>query len=516
MLSLQEHRNRISVAQRGTYRIICVGESTTVVGGRNSYPRQLEDILNRRDIGVKFSVINKGVIGTNTTIILSQLEDYLRTYNPDMVITMMGINDGMNMTPYDDIPTQNIMRLLRSLRTYRFAHLLRLHIANKLREIGIYKPRENPITSENSLPAPSLYNDQESLLKESIRVAPHSRQAVYDQLEWYYRTQREYDLAEEILKRALKVNAGDAHAYGKLGQFYLTQGLYDEAETMFKKAIKINPENEAPYLELLAWCYALKGEHGASKDIFKRAIEINPENVEAYFGLGWCCWHQGEYESAEEMLTKAVEIDPGNDYMRSELGRYYSFKGEYDKAEEMLQEAIQINPKNYKAYAELSWCYRRQGKYDMAAEMGKKAIEIDPENDWIYGSLGLCYKEWGNTKTAEEYFKKAEELRLEYYNAITRDNYQRLAEILTQRGIKLVCVQYPVRSVEPLKKMFHNRENIIFVDNEKVFKEALSRASYDEYFIDIFGGDFGHCTPKGNALLAENIADVILKEYFHK
>jgi hypothetical protein len=32
----------------------------------------------------------------------------------------------------------------------------------------------------------------------------------------------------------------------------------------------------------------------------------------------------------------------------------------------------------------------------------------------------------------------------------------------------------------------------------------------------MFGGDFGHCTPKGNMLLAQNIADVILGEVFNK
>jgi hypothetical protein len=36
------------------------------------------------------------------------------------------------------------------------------------------------------------------------------------------------------------------------------------------------------------------------------------------------------------------------------------------------------------------------------------------------------------------------------------------------------------------------------------------------YFVDMSGGDFGHCAPKGNRLLAENIANVILKEVFHK
>ena len=50
----------------------------------------------------------------------------------------------------------------------------------------------------------------------------------------------------------------------------------------------------------------------------------------------------------------------------------------------------------------------------------------------------------------------------------------------------------------------------------KIFKDALRKASYREYFNDMFAGDFGHCTPKGNRLLAENIAKVILKEYFGK
>jgi ABC-type antimicrobial peptide transport system permease subunit len=71
-------------------------------------------------------------------------------------------------------------------------------------------------------------------------------------------------------------------------------------------------------------------------------------------------------------------------------------------------------------------------------------------------------------------------------------------------------------SIEPLKKIFEGEEGISFVDNEEVFKSAVLRDGYCKYFIDIFGGDFGHCTDKGNRLLAENIANVILKEVFHK
>ncbi|MEI7752059.1 MAG: hypothetical protein WCJ71_08225, partial [Candidatus Omnitrophota bacterium] len=71
--------------------------------------------------------------------------------------------------------------------------------------------------------------------------------------------------------------------------------------------------------------------------------------------------------------------------------------------------------------------------------------------------------------------------------------------------------------LDPLKKTFlGDTEGIVFADNEKAFKNAIKGSSYREYFRDLFGGDFGHCTEKGNRLLAKNIADTILREVFNK
>ena len=77
-------------------------------------------------------------------------------------------------------------------------------------------------------------------------------------------------------------------------------------------------------------------------------------------------------------------------------------------------------------------------------------------------------------------------------------------------------MQYPVRKLQSLKKMFKDTNGIIFVDNEMVFRQAIRRKNYDEYFVDKFGGEFGHCTPQGNKLLAENLANVMLKKCFNK
>jgi hypothetical protein len=73
----------------------------------------------------------------------------------------------------------------------------------------------------------------------------------------------------------------------------------------------------------------------------------------------------------------------------------------------------------------------------------------------------------------------------------------------------MVSVQYPMRSVAPLKKMLAGFADIIFVDNEAVFKEAVEAQGYARIFTDNFAGDFGHCTQEGNRLLAQNIANTI-------
>lgn len=420
-LSLREYRNIISIKKKGAYCVMCLGESTTAHGGDSSYPRQLEEVLNQRNLGIKFSVINKGRDGTNTGVIVSQLENDLNKYTPDMVITMMGINDGRDTVAYEDILIKKVKLFLNSFRTYKLVKLLKLHIVNKTRELVIYKSKRDIAIQVNDL---TPLNDKEVLTKEPIEI---NHRAYYAELE---------------------------RPYIELGVYYNTQREFAKAEEILKKAIEINPENYKAHLEL-GMCYKYQGTYAKAEEIFKKAIEINPRRVQAYF----------------------------------ELGVYYKEQRKFDKAE---------------------------GVYKKIIEMYKKDLETNPDNHKACGFLAYCYEELGKHKLAEEYLKKANSIRLKYYNPITRHNYQKLEEILTKRGIKLVCVQYPVRSIEPLKRMLENAEGIIFVDNEAVFKEMLRQASYDEYFTDVFGGDFDHCTAKGNRLLAENIADVILRECFNK
>lgn len=115
-------------------------------------------------------------------------------------------------------------------------------------------------------------------------------------------------------------------------------------------------------------------------------------------------------------------------------------------------------------------------------------------------------EELGNlAKNKNEKYISTEEI---YENQNLIENFHNIQDIVKKEDIIFVAMQYPLRQIEPLKKIFLD-ENTIFVDNENNFKKALSKTKYEDLFVDNFGGDFGHGTKSGNLLIAKNIFEKI-------
>ncbi len=520
LLSMQEYKNRQTIKQKGAYRILCLGESTTA----GQYPAYLEESLNRRNTAIKFSVIDKGLGGVTTSAILGRLDSDINQYHPDMVVTMMGINDWGTHIPYEAATTSKIMLLFKSFRTYKLTRLLWLHILTKTKEIRLYKPGEDKQRSgknQTYLPRIGLKEayvepvSTEDSFRKAIALTPKDYEA-YVKLGWFYRDEDKLSHAEDIFKKAIELDPKDDRAYLGLGWFYENQGKFSQAEDAFKKAIEMNPKNDNAYFGL-GWLYQNQNKLSQAEDIFKKAIELDPKNDNAYFGLGWLYEHQNKLSQAEHTFKRAIELRSENASVYFALGRVYQRQGKYSQAEDIFKKAIALNPKDDHTYLQLGRTYQNQGEFSQAEDSFKKAIELNPKSDGAHGALLILYEEIGKPELAEEYAKKANTARLRYYKPVTVNNYRKLKEILDKRGIRLVCVQYPMRSIEQLNKIFEGGEKgIIFVDNEKIFRDAVKKDGSRAYFTDRFAGDFGHCTPKGNRLLAENIAAVILREVFGK
>lgn len=140
-LALKEQHNNISFDKKhNEYRIMCLGESTTACGGENSYPSQLENILNNKKLKIRFKIINKAIPGNDSSIIVSHLNDNITKYAPDMIITMMGINDVPHRAAsYEDvIPQKSYLMTIKDFRIYKLVKLILAHIKSKReRMIGL-------------------------------------------------------------------------------------------------------------------------------------------------------------------------------------------------------------------------------------------------------------------------------------------------------------------------------------------------------------------------------------------
>ena len=119
ILSLQNHRNALAMRQKGVCRIMCIGESTT----QSQYPAFLERSLNGRNLGIRFSVIDRGLVGAYSSVLVDRMEADLETYHPDMVVAMMGINEYGPHMPYEPETRSKIVRFIRALRTYKLARI---------------------------------------------------------------------------------------------------------------------------------------------------------------------------------------------------------------------------------------------------------------------------------------------------------------------------------------------------------------------------------------------------------
>lgn len=394
-LFFQEKQNRRNLKGADLIKVMCVGESTTALGGADSYPSRLETQLNARSSGQKFTVINKGVPMTNTGIMAQELESWLVSYDPDIVVLMIGINDHNPLIPVD---LYEISRrpFLNRFRTYKLARWL---------------------------------------MKG-----------------WCYRFQKE----RFIQQGASSTRLSWAKTKEAIHEKRHLSGLTEIADAQSNRELMGLILSELAALS--AWV---------------------PDNEDIYAFVGEVLLRHGWYEELPQVI----------DYF---LGRTHHHRWLYDQ---------------------IALGCRRAALKPVVIDHLLQKIQAAPKLWTLQEFLGTCYAEAGDLDLAQQYFDLARDLRKQTLDPVTQQNYVRMIRTLQKKGAAFVLVQYPMRDLETLKLLLEDQISIqgfAFVDNEKSFRDAVSLEGYAAYFTDRFGGDFGHCTPKGNGLLAENVADVVL------
>ena len=273
-LSQQRSLQKLSNSEK-TYRVLCLGESTTFMGDKQSYPRQLERILNQENPAQNFTVINKGVPSILTTGILAQLEYHLEVFKPDMVVVMMGINDGPDTRIFEDNVRTRVYLALRDLRIIKLVKFLGFYLNDRILDLRAALLCQFPKSF-----GPVNSSRDELILREQILTNPRDSSAYIDLAERYERKNRLRD-GEKIYWHALLASPKKDWPYAALGNFLQRHHRDAEARQVFDLGLKKNPRKYWTYRNYGRF-YLRAGQFKEELAMLHKAISFCTEPYYAY------------------------------------------------------------------------------------------------------------------------------------------------------------------------------------------------------------------------------------------
>jgi len=88
-------------------------------------------------------------------------------------------------------------------------------------------------------------------------------------------------------------------------------------------------------------------------------------------------------------------------------------------------------------------------------------------------------------------------------------NLNDMVSLATDQGIEFGFVQYALRKTDILRNVIEG--DVFYISNYEIFSDLLKQYKFVDLFYDDFAGDFGHATPFGNKIIADNVARQLLK-----
>ncbi|MBN2368336.1 hypothetical protein JXC34_04920, partial [Candidatus Woesearchaeota archaeon] len=215
-------------------------------------------------------------------------------YRPDMVITMMGINDRSS----DIIDFQAKKYTEEKSEESLFMKLLSLFSPKKFPsqkdDVGLSESCPLPekddsmisgMSPEEILRCGNYFYETGSIgpakgtFEFLIAQSPENSEALF-RLGMIEKELGNYPRSEELLKRSLLAEDYDAGTYLELGYIYRVLGRYSESEKMFMEYINRSKSPDKGYAEL-GILFFLSGDFRTSEEMIDSALNLNPENDQA-------------------------------------------------------------------------------------------------------------------------------------------------------------------------------------------------------------------------------------------
>lgn len=203
------------------------------------------------------------------------------------------------------------------------------------------------------------------------------------------------------------------HAYKELASNYFAADLYEKAEELYKKATKLQPQFAGAYIDLANQKIKQK-EISKAQKYFEKALQLDPDSYDVHWSRAYFFETTKNKEEAVRAYEKCRELRPDwSDWVDNFIGNVYFDFEDYHIAESFYRKAIDKNS-SYKIYQDnLLLALQKDGEkkekkglFDEAKICYQKIAEqTDDAKDW--NRLGNLYYHQKKFKESENFYMAA-------------------------------------------------------------------------------------------------------------
>lgn len=245
----------------------------------------------------------------------------------------------------------------------------------------------------------------ENLLKTAILIDPSKREA-YNTLAANYIEANQPRQALLIYEKLLKETPDDINLLIATGNLFYIQKRFDDVVRVLKKVLEIEPDHRDAMANL-ALSYDSLGKTDEALTAYQKAVKANSLDKDLIFLLGVHHYNRSHFTKAIELFKQVLELSPGEFESTSNIGNAY-----LSIAEDLRAKIKSLANSTFTAGEIQQLKTEAILTYMKVIPYFKKALEMQPRHPTLWINLGVAYVNSGENEKGQEALLKAEEWKL--------------------------------------------------------------------------------------------------------
>ena len=521
----QEFSNEMVHVDQSHFRILCLGDSLTALGG---YPKKLSEILNSEGRSYKFEVFNRGIPGSNSEDAYLLLSKIIDRYKPNMIIAMVPSVDehareGQNIANINRIRGNAGSGLL----VLKMFHGLFENVRGELEDVAarLHESIQIKVRELNEMKK-LLVVRRAALFYRALKVRLKTNdpaQTLY--LGMNYAKVGDYGRAMQIFKELdkfpefLKVRSLEiADLFMDLGQFKLAREWIEHDFSQLQQQ-----ESTALYLKF-AKCYQHEELKDLASSMYEKALAVSRDEKIIILWTDYLI-SEGFFEGSEKLLSNVMKqksalqingpmflevIEKNKDSLipswynsvffsddEYNISLYLTLAEHFKKEKLVYLAGLALQQSVSSAKSDINprilWAKYLISQRLFLQEAEKTLLGVI-RNDEVKGNVRFIAYEYLRqcyllqNKTTEER-KVLNELK--HLNTHQDEFKGKMYELAKKNKATLVAAQFPMFEIELEKRDYNYVNDIIYVDNKDAFEQAINEYGFREIFRDTIGL-YGH------------------------